>query len=154
MSRNVVYLPFFPSLALFMYNKHIFTLDRATLLYVTGRPSNVHFLAARGSLSSGKPFVGKAFPTKKIGAFAASNVAQGSCAHQTTKLLLNFPSMHTRAIWPILKFLKDTEVGSREGARERAEMPKEDWSRRRGSNYWLNSKGKIRTQGGNPKGHK
>ncbi len=64
-------------------------------MYATGRSSNVHFLAARGSLSSGKPFVGKAFPTKKIGASAASNVAQGSCAHQTTKLLLTFPSMHT-----------------------------------------------------------
>ncbi len=57
---------------------------------LTGRPSKVHFLAARGSLSSGKPFVGKAFPTKKIGAFAASNVAQGSCAHQTTKLSPEF----------------------------------------------------------------
>ena len=86
--------PFFPSLRPFMYNKQIFTLDRATLIYATGRPSNVHFLAARGSLSSGKPFVGKAFPTKKIGASAASNVAQGSCAHQSTKLLLSFfPSM-------------------------------------------------------------
>ena len=75
--------PFFPSLRPFMYNKHIFTLDRATLMYATGPPSNVHFLAARGSLSSGKPFVGKVFLTQKTGASAASNVAQGSCAHQT-----------------------------------------------------------------------
>ncbi len=75
--------PFFPSLRSFMYNKHISTLDRATLMYATGRPSNVHFLAARGSLSSVKPFVGKAFLTQKTGASAASNVAQGSCAHQT-----------------------------------------------------------------------
>ena len=37
-----------------------------------GRPSNVHFLSARGSLSS-----------PETGASAASNVAQGSCAHQT-----------------------------------------------------------------------
>ena len=46
----------------------------------TGRPSNVHFLAARGSLSLGKAFIGKTFPTKKIGASAASDLAR---AHQT-----------------------------------------------------------------------
>lgn len=43
-------------------------------MYVTGRSSNVHFQAARGmTLSSGNPFIGKAFPTKTIGASAASN---------------------------------------------------------------------------------
>lgn len=56
-----------------------------------GRPSNLHFLVAPGSLSTRKLFVKKAIPTKKIGASAASNVAQVSCADQTTKLL---PSIH------------------------------------------------------------
>ncbi len=46
----------------------------------TVRPNNVHFLAARGSLFLGKVFIGKTFPTKRIGASAASDLA---CAHQT-----------------------------------------------------------------------
>ncbi len=59
-------------------------------MYATGPPSNVHFLAARGSLFSGKPFVGKAFPSQKIGASAPSNVAQSFCAHQTNKITPEF----------------------------------------------------------------
>ena len=57
-----------PSHRPFMYTKHSdLTLDRATLMYATGRPSDVHFLR------TGKPFF-----TKKRGAFAASNFAQVS----------------------------------------------------------------------------
>ena len=82
-THRIIRTTVFPSLHPFMYNKHISTLDRATLMYATGRPSNVHFLAPRGSLSSGKLFVEKAFLTQKQGASAASNVAWGSCAYQT-----------------------------------------------------------------------
>ncbi len=38
--------------SLYVYRQPYFTLDRAFLMYATGRPSNVHFLSARGSLSS------------------------------------------------------------------------------------------------------
>ena len=56
----------FPSLHHSMY-----IIDRATLMYATGRPRNVHFLSAWGNLSS-----------SETGASAASNAAQGCCAHQ------------------------------------------------------------------------
>ena len=44
------FFPLPPSL--YVYRQPYFTLDRATLMYATGRPSNVHFLSARGSLFS------------------------------------------------------------------------------------------------------
>ena len=87
--------PFFPSLRPFMYIKHIVTLDRATFMYTTGRPRNVHFLAARGSFSSGKPFVRESFPTQKIGASAPRTFLR---VPMPTKQFINirvFLSMHT-----------------------------------------------------------
>ena len=48
--RTICTTIFFPPSVPLMYNKQTFTLDRATLMYATGRPSNVHFLAAQGSL--------------------------------------------------------------------------------------------------------
>lgn len=49
-ASTVVFFPLPPSLHVY---RHLdFTLDRATLIYVTGRPSGVHFQPAQGSLSS------------------------------------------------------------------------------------------------------
>ena len=44
------FFPLYPFL--YVYRQPHFTFDRATLMYATGRPSNVHFLSAKGSLSS------------------------------------------------------------------------------------------------------
>lgn len=84
----------------------------ATLMYATGSPSNVHFLAAQPSLSSERLFVGEASPTvvgwrlittpfhrpEKIRAFAASNVAQDSCACWCRMCVFSNCCLNTREI--------------------------------------------------------
>ena len=79
------FFPLPPSL--YVYRQPSFTLDRATLMYATGRPSNLHFLSAR-----------EVFLYLKTGASAASNVAQRCCAHQTIYIFRTASHLHVTIV--------------------------------------------------------
>ena len=54
--------------------------------------------------------LGEAFPTQKIGASAASNIAQGSCGHQTIHQPLTFwPSLSMHMWWRSIEAWVETK---------------------------------------------